>query len=85
MEGTIINFRRGRHTQKDNQMVVEAPGYGDKEKALELVGKEVGFKTESGKTISGKVSAVHGNSGAVRVLFEKGMAGQSIGKKVEIE
>ena len=84
MKGVIINYRSGRHTQTDNQMVVQVKGYEDKEKAKELVGKAVTWKSSAGKEIKGKVSAAHGNSGAVRVLFERGMPGQSISQPVDI-
>ena len=84
MEGLIINFRRGKHTQTNNQMIVKVASIKNKEKAAELVGKEVVFKTQTGKEIKGKVTNAHGNSGCVRVLFEKGMPGQAIAKNVEV-
>ncbi|MBT3303966.1 50S ribosomal protein L35ae [Candidatus Woesearchaeota archaeon] len=85
MEGTISNFRSGRHTQTTNQMIVVAEGITDKEKAKELVGKKVVWKSPSGKKLNGKITAVHGNKGAVRVLFETGMPGQSLSGKVSIQ
>ncbi len=85
MEGIIVNYRRGRKTQTTNQMVITIPGV-DKEAALKLVGKKVVYTCEgkSKKTISGTVSAAHGNKGAVRAHFETGMPGQAIGQKVVI-
>jgi large subunit ribosomal protein L35Ae len=85
MEGVIVNYRRGRKTQTTNQMVVLVPGY-DKKKAESLIGKTVSFVCEGKNktTITGKVTALHGNKGAVRVLFERGMPGQAIGGKVSI-
>ena len=85
MEGTISNFRSGRHTQTTNQMIVVAEGITDKEKAKELVGKKVVWKSPSGKKLNGKITAVHGNKGAVRILFETGMPGQSLSGKVSIQ
>ena len=85
MQGTIVNFRRGRTTQKTNHMVVHLSGISKKEKASELVGKEVVWKSPQGKEIKGKVASAHGNKGAVRVIFEKGMPGQSLSSKVEIK
>jgi len=84
MEGTIKSFRRGRHTQKTNQMIVYIEDVNSKEEASKLVGKEVVWKSPAGREIRGKIRAAHGNSGAVRVLFEKGMPGQAIGDKVNI-
>ena len=85
MEAVIVNFRGGRHTQKDNQMIIEVNGVTSKEEAEKLVGKTVVFTTPSGKEITGKISAAHGNKGAVRAIFEKGMPGQSLAKKVVIK
>ncbi len=85
MNGVIKNFRRGRRTQTCDQMVVMVDGYATKEKAEKLVGKSVTWTSPGNKQIAGKVSAAHGNSGAVRVTFETGMPGQSIGTTVEIK
>jgi large subunit ribosomal protein L35Ae len=85
MEGTIVNFRGGRHTQYGNQMVIAVEGVDDKEKAAALVGKKISWVNNKGNAISGKVASAHGNKGAVRAIFDKGMPGQSVGKKVNIE
>ncbi len=84
MEGVIKNFRRGRKTQTTNQMIVVIKGVDKKEKAAELVGKSVVWKSPAGKEIKGEVRSAHGNSGAIRILFEKGMPGQAIGNKVVV-
>lgn len=85
MEGIIVNFRRGRTTQKTNHMIINVNSVDSKEKAAKLVGKIAVWKSPAGKEIKGKVASAHGNKGAVRVIFEKGMPGQSIGQKVMIE
>ena len=85
MEGIIANFRRGRHRQVTNQMIVKPAGVDKKEAAVKLVGKSVSWKSPAGKEIKGKVAKEHGRNGSVRVLFETGMPGQSIGSKVSIQ
>lgn len=85
MEGVIVNFRGSHHTQYGNQMIVQAAGVDSKEKAEKLVGKKVTWKSSAGKEINGEVRSAHGNKGALRVLFEKGMPGQALGTKVKIE
>lgn len=84
MKGVISNYRSGRHTQKDNQMIVIPEGVDSKEKAEKLIGKEVVWKSPAEREIKGKITSIHGNKGAVRVMFEKGMPGQSITNKVTI-
>ncbi len=85
MEGLITNFRGGRHTKSENQMIIKINGYDNKDKSYSLIGKKVEWESASGKKISGKVSNIHGNSGCVRVIFEKGMPGQAISQKVKVE
>ncbi|MBW3020632.1 50S ribosomal protein L35ae [Candidatus Woesearchaeota archaeon] len=85
MEGTISNYRGGRHTQKDNQMVIVIEGVNTKEEAEKLSGKTVTWKSPAGKEIKGEVRGSHGNSGAVRAVFERGMPGQSLATKVSIQ
>ncbi len=84
MQGRVVNFRRGRKTQKTNQMIILVDSVDSKEKAEKLVGKKVTW-TNSKTTITGEITAPHGGKGAVRALFEKGMPGQAIGQKVEIK
>ncbi|MFH1770818.1 MAG: 50S ribosomal protein L35ae [archaeon] len=83
MIGIISNFRQGRHHTYENQMVVVADSLKTKADAEKLVGKKVVWNTGK-KDITGEIRSAHGNSGALRVLFETGMPGQSIGKKVTI-
>lgn len=85
MEGLIVSFKRGRHTQTDNQMLIKIKDADSKEKATELIGKAVIWKSPASKEIKGEIRNVHGSKGVLRVLFEKGMPGQSIGSKVEIK
>ena len=85
MEGVIVNFRGSRRVKSHNQMIVQVNGMDDKDKASKLVGKKVIWKSSAGKQLTGKIASAHGNSGALRVIFETGMPGQSIGSKVVIE
>ena len=85
MEGIITSFRRGRTTQYDNQMIILVNGIENREKAASLVKKKVVWKSPAGKEINGEVRSPHGSNGCVRVLFERGMPGQSLGKKIQIE
>lgn len=65
-------------------MIILIDGINKKEDAAKLVGKKVVYNTGK-KELAGKISAAHGNTGAVRVIFSTGMPGQAIGKKVKIE
>ena len=85
MKAVISNFRMSRHRTKGNHMVIEIEGVKSKEDAEKLVGKSVKWASPANREISGKITSVHGNSGAVRAIFEKGMPGQSVGNNVKIE
>lgn len=85
MKAVISSFRLGRHTQRQNHVVINVKGVDDKEKAAGLVGKAVVWKSPAGKEIKGEIKASHGNKGCVRALMETGMPGQSIGTAIEIK
>ncbi len=85
MEARVKNFRRGRNTKYDKQIIVETDEINEKDEAKEHVGKKAVYTTESGKKIIGKVTSPHGNSGALRLRFRKGLPGQIIGSKIEIK
>lgn len=85
MEGFIVHYRGSRRVKRSNQMIVQVSSVDNKEKASKLVGRKVTWKSSAGKQLQGQVTAIHGNSGALRVRFETGMPGQSIGSKVAIE
>ncbi len=86
MKAVVLNYRGSHKQQTVNQMLVKAEGVDTKADAAKLVGKTVTFTTESGKKISGKVSAPHGGKGVVRVIFaEKGLPGQALGQAVVVD
>jgi large subunit ribosomal protein L35Ae len=85
VKGKVVQFRRGRHTVHERHMLIEIPESFNKEKAEKFVGKEVSWKSPAGKEIKGKVASAHGNNGVLRVIFEKGLPGQSIGTEVEVK
>src|SRR3989339_373225 len=84
MEGTIVNFRRNSTGQRTNHLIITVKDVDNKEKASKLVGKKVTYNTGK-KDMIGKVNAIHGNKGAVRAVFETGLPGQCLGKKVKVD
>jgi len=85
MKGIVINYRGGRHTQKNKHMIIKVDSIDNKTKANQLLDKQVVWKSPKGKEIKGSIVKEHGNKGALRAIFEKGLPGQSIGTEVEIE
>ncbi|MCX6774488.1 MAG: 50S ribosomal protein L35ae, partial [DPANN group archaeon] len=65
---------------------VKVEGIDKKADVHKIVGKKVIWTSPSGKKIEGKITQAHGTKGAARVHFtEKGLPGQAIGAKVDIE
>lgn len=85
MKGLISSYRRSKHCQTPNQVIVMVPSIDTREKAKELVKKKAVWKTPASNEIVGEVRSAHGNSGALRVLMEKGMPGQCLGTEIQIE
>lgn len=83
MEALILSFRRGRHTQRTNQFLLEVEGVDSKAKAINLIGKKVVWISPAKKKIYGKISGTHGNKGIVRAIFEKGLPGTALKNKIK--
>ena len=81
-----MSYRRGRRTQNTRQMIIQVNDIDSKEKAEKLIGKTVKWHApgKNKKVLTGKITSTHGGKGAVRAIFETGMPGQSLGKKVVI-
>jgi len=86
MEATIVSFRRGRHTQCNNQLILQIDNVDSKDKTKSLVGKHVVWTCpgKNKKEINGIIKSSHGNSGAVRAYFDKGVPGQALGTKIQV-
>jgi len=70
-----------------NHLVIKVKGVEKRDKTDSLIGKTVVWQApgKNKKQMTGKISAAHGNKGAVRAIFETGMPGQCLGEKVEIK
>lgn len=84
MNALIVNYRRGRNTQNNNQMILE-PEINSRKEASALLGKKCVYSTISGKKLTGKIIALHGTKNAVRAKFETPLPPESIGKTIEIK
>lgn len=82
-KGIVVQFRRGRHTFKPRHFLLDI-GAKSREDAKKMTGKQVSWKSSSGKVITGVIKDAHGNKGLVRAIFSKGLPGQAITQEVEI-
>ena len=82
-EAIVMHFRQGRHHVNPKQMILKVAD--TPEEAKKSIGKTVTWKSPAGKEIKGKISALHGRNGNVRVIFsEKGLPGQALGQKIKV-
>lgn len=83
MKGIVVQFRRSRHRIHERHYLLDV-GLQSRDEAQKMVGKQVSWKSTSGKIITGAVSSAHGNKGLIRAIFERGLPGQAITNEVEI-
>ncbi len=78
MKATIVSYRRGRHTNNPNQVIVVVEGVKDRKTALKLVGKKIVAAVGKDKRVTGTVLAAHGNKGRVRAKFNRNLPAERI-------
>jgi large subunit ribosomal protein L35Ae len=81
-KGVVASYRRGKHLQHTNQVILLFSECKSKAEAAALVGRKVKWVSPEEKEFLGKVLGVHGNSGAVRAKFRTNLPGQAIGTPV---
>ncbi|MBI5253721.1 MAG: 50S ribosomal protein L35ae [Euryarchaeota archaeon] len=79
MNAKIVGFRGSRREMYNNYAVIEA----GKKNIASLTGKKVVWKTQTGKTITGKILRTHGSR--LLAKFAKGLPGNAVGSEVEIK
>lgn len=83
--GVVTSYRRGKHFQHPNQVLLQFDGVATEEEAVALIGRSVKWVSQTGREFLGKVLAPHGDSGAVRAKFRTNLPGQAIGTPVVLE
>ncbi|TFG32770.1 50S ribosomal protein L35ae [Candidatus Thorarchaeota archaeon] len=81
-KGVVSSYRRGKHLQHPNQVILVFSETKTRSEAAALVGRKVKWTTPGEREITGKVLGPHGNSGAVRAKFNTNLPGQAIGTPV---
>ena len=85
-------LRRSKVAQNTNQTIISLEGVNDRSAAQYYFGKRVAYiyKTHSGKaenrfrTIWGRISRSHGNSGAVLARFSTNLPARAIGATLRV-
>ncbi|HDQ60083.1 MAG TPA: 50S ribosomal protein L35ae [Candidatus Woesearchaeota archaeon] len=84
MKAVIMSYRRSRHKQYPDQILIKIDGVGYKT-APKYLGKKVIVNLPKLVKMTGKVIALHGKNGVVRARFSKGLPGQVLGKACEVK
>jgi len=88
--GVILGYKRSLKRQHPNRTLVEIIGCRTKESAKFYLGKRVVYtykaKNEEDKTrtLVGKITRCHGNSGIVQVKFSRNISPTSFGKRYRV-
>ncbi|MDH5482343.1 MAG: 50S ribosomal protein L35ae [Candidatus Bathyarchaeota archaeon] len=83
VQGIIVNYRIGPKTQRSKECIIQFAHVSSLSEAGRLIGRKVAWKNEKNRIV-GKVVALHGKKGLVRVRFRKGVPGHALGATVEL-
>lgn len=83
-KGKVISFRRSLKHLIPKHFILDF-SCKNREEAAKMIGKDVEWKSETGKIFKGKISSAHGNKGLVRAIFERGLPGQAMNTEVEVK
>ena len=83
LTGFIVSHRIGPKTQRSKECVLKFPNVKSSSEAARLIGRKVAWPVGE-RRIRGKIVALHGKRGLVRVRFRRSVPGQALGTPVEI-
>jgi large subunit ribosomal protein L35Ae len=83
VQGLIVNYRVGSKTQRSKECIINFTHVTSVSEAGRLIGRKVAWKGGKNKIV-GKIVALHGKKGLVRIRFRKGVPGHALGTTVEL-
>lgn len=78
--GIIVNYK----IPYTKEVIIRIPEITDKRQAARLIGKKVMWKNRKKVKHYGKVTGLHGSSGAIKAKFRIPLPAESLAKLVEI-
>eukprot|EP01114_Cavostelium_apophysatum_P012025 TRINITY_DN266_c0_g1_i1.p2 TRINITY_DN266_c0_g1~~TRINITY_DN266_c0_g1_i1.p2 ORF type:complete len:126 (+),score=18.97 TRINITY_DN266_c0_g1_i1:56-379(+) len=92
-KGVFIGYKRGLRNQHENTSLIRIEGVRTRDDTPYYLGKRVVFiyrgvkKDKNGsrvRSISGKITRAHGNSGVVRAKFQTNLPARAMGAAVRV-
>jgi len=83
LTGFVVSYRLGPKAQRSNECILWFPSVKSLSEAARLIGRKIAWPVGE-RRIRGKIVALHGKKGRVRVRFKKSVPGQALGTPVEI-
>jgi len=80
LEGVIINYR----IAYTKEVIVHIPEIETKKQAGKLIGKKAIWTNHNKKEHTGKITGIHGSSGAIKIKFKRALPSNALGKIVKI-
>ena len=83
-KGVFVSYQRGKHTQRNHQILIRIEGIDDGKEAAHFIGRKITWNSPTGSILMGRIVGVHGRRGVVKARFKKGLPGHAIGAPVTI-
>ena len=83
-EGVFMSYRRGKHNQRNRQILIKIAGIRDRKEAARFIGRQAIWTSPKGTPHIGKIVGVLGRRGMVKATFQKGLPGDAIGAELRI-
>ena len=83
-QGIVVSFRRGKHTQRNKQVLIKIEGVGSSQEATKFIGRKVVWNSKNRTQTIGSIVDIHGRKGLVRANLRKGLSGSVLGFQIQI-
>ena len=82
--GILVNYQRGTVNQRNHYGLIRLEDITTVAQAAPYIGRTAILHFNEQRSILGRVVAVHGRNGVLRVRFRRGLASEAIAKEVKV-
>jgi len=84
IKGVLTNFQRGTVSQNQQHGLIQLEGVSTVAEAAKFIGRTVILHISEERKSQGRVVALHGRNGALRVRFRRSLAAEALAKEVMV-